>query len=95
MNAPALVTRGGVKIPVIGRVIIEGVDKHEGASNMGAAFGMLGWGLTRGKEADRLAGARYQLTVREDTWVPRNPGAEERESQRLTALAGVVINKAR
>jgi hypothetical protein len=79
---PALVTRDGIEIPVIGRVIVEGRDAHEKAGGMRVAFGLIGQGLTKGKAAYVLAGERYALTVRDDTWVPDRRGVEKEEALR-------------
>ena len=79
---PALVTRDGIEIPVVGRVIVEGRDTHEKSGVMTAAFGVFGHAATKGKAAYVLAGERYVLTVREDTWVPDRTEVERQVAER-------------
>ena len=79
---PALVTRDGIEIPVVGRVIVEGRDTHEKAGGMAIAFGLIGHAATKGKAAYVLAGERYSLTVREDTWVPDRTEVEKVMAER-------------
>jgi hypothetical protein len=84
---PSLVARDGTEIPVVGRVMVEGRDKHGKASNMAGGFGMLGWGLTKGKAAYVLAGETYTLMVRQDTWVTDRSEEEMANAEREASRA--------
>ena len=79
---PALVTRDGVQIPVLGRVSAGGRGAQGRAAVMGALFGLAGSLGTTGTAAFVPAGGRYVLTVREDTWVH-----DRTEVERATASA--------
>src|SRR5438445_2631608 len=65
---PALTVEDGSTLPTVGQIVSSGEERGDASEGAGLAFGVFGALSVKGRQAYHLAGQRFTVHIRQDSW---------------------------